>query len=292
MIRFLFFSGMFFFQSCSICLSTNHKMFSSKIISSKHLDTLIVMDEKVMIRRINNPLNKDINRPVEKPKNSADPIIDNQKKVDISEIIPESKYEYLIPSDDCYYLENLNVVCIDSGKIRSIKKHIKEDLYATENEVFFNQNSLECNQFKFDTIYDIFVLKSKFSFHDYQMIHDDYPEFIRMIFMSDKDVAGFEKPRRLLGKIKVFYLSIKNDIGCVPYSKIVLYGEGKSKLFKLKSQDYRIVGPYLPNYFSEEDVILAEIDGPNVLSYGIRNYEDLQHKPTVENAQIVYTKNK
>ena len=158
--------------------------------------------------------------------------------------IPEpprpDKYQYQEIPDGCYELENGFIGCFVANKLVEIKKEINKYI-NNQIDIFFFEKSLRCKELKFDLIEKIFIKKIDLIFKEFQLFHTGYPDLTRIIVMQDREdltpnidkeifttnnykilhnilnqISNGEKIKiKGSKKLRAFYLSSRNEIGCL-----------------------------------------------------------------------------
>ncbi len=97
------------------------------------------------------------------------------------------RYVYTIPADGSYLLQNGQQITIKNGSISAQKTVKYNQLFELGfgEDVFFNQEDVDCNKIKFDVILKMMAMDCNIPFHTYQLV-PIYPEFIRLI-VTQKD---------------------------------------------------------------------------------------------------------
>ena len=116
---------------------------------------------------------------------------------------------YFLPNDGCYDLVNDFSFCVKLGKIYDV---LKSDYAALRDDLFFNQSSQWCNDFKYKTTRKIFLEKSMRAGRTYQLIFLKQPTIQSINILQDTIKEG-----EMLSKIEYSYVLDKfNVVSCPP----------------------------------------------------------------------------
>ena len=245
----------------------NPSFFSAKI-TTNHFLTLIVNDDKAIIRKLN--VNQEY-ADIQYDERGKAYVVQNTAPVQLDEngqqiikqpIKPENNnaaYQYFVPQDACYMLTNLYKVCTNKGKVITIVKY--SDKISAESDPFFNENNDECNIFKFNIAYNIFVLHKSVESEQYQIAISGYPDFIKAVIVDYEQVLKNITVKNLnkSNNLRAFFVASNNDIGCIPYKKLKLYTDGEAQIYKMHIDKYRLVGQAIKN-----DEVFIEIENSRV----------------------------
>ena len=247
----------------------NPSFFSGKI-TTDHFLTLIVNGDKAIIRKLN--LNQEYAN-IEYGENGKAYIVQKTEPIQLDEngqqitkqpIKPENNnasYQYFLPKDACYMLTNLYKVCTNKGKVITVIKY--NDKISAESDPFFSENNDECNIFKFNIAYHIFVLQKSVESEQYQIAINGYPDFIKAVIVDYEQVLKNIKVKDLnkSNNLRAFFVASNNDIGCIPYKKLKLYSDGEAQIYKMHIDKYRLVGQAIKN-----DDVFVEIENSRIKS--------------------------
>lgn len=140
--------------------------------------------------------------------------------------------------DGCYTLHNTFNFCAKSGIIQSIIKDVES--YHNTHETFFNEQTLECNIFKFKIAKKFFIDKEKIKHVKYQIFIPNYNDILYLVVAP----MYYNKDNEIKRYFSAFLLSQNNQIGCSNIRYFAkLYSIDEYEKFKLKIEDIEVIEP-------------------------------------------------
>ena len=130
-------------------------------------------------------------------------------------------FEYTQAEDGCYNLVGEIEICVQNGYISSIAGatvYKKQNISNHKRDDFFNEPNFECNKMKFELINKLFIENGKINGQSYQIYIPTYFNVLKLVIYKEDD-----------GKLKAFFLSEQNDVGCSPYSLFAIQEVKKDK---------------------------------------------------------------
>jgi hypothetical protein len=269
------------------------RLFSSRNINNV-AHNLIIRNDKVVLQRKSDVLTpqeilekrrieeEEKQKAIEKAEKDGLPPPDfnrmNQKNVGV---IDDGDYEYIVPKDGCYILENGFTFCSKDGMIIKVFKEITN---PQARDYFFYQNEPRCKIAKYNFMYNFLYNKRLIIYHQYQLAFSTnlYPELVRIIVFSEHDLLEPEDldlamqnktPFATRGIVHQFdkdmmalFISYKKDVGCLPFNKIKLFDTDEEKTFPIFLEKYVLAGEWTKDIDFPNSILMAT-DGPFVEYY-------------------------
>lgn len=172
-------------------------------------------------------------------------------------------YYYSQVPDGCHKLDNGFAFCTTNGKISAVQQPVYR--HNSNGDAFFYEKDIRCQIAKFDIVNELFLKKAPLVFDEYQLLIYN-PELVKLIVLhrnNDERMA--------------FFLTEKNEVGCLPYGKIKVYDIAESQAYPLYLEKYTLVGPYNDQKDTKKELLMT-VDGTRVVYYNSELVQQIKQR--------------